>query len=105
LRARLLRGPPLKAAPIGLGRSTTFTASLKGITEKQPSIRELHTIIRYRTQSQTDHNSFTAIALCVCHEQCETLQKFAPGGALWRFATGALTDSHIRRSPRSFACQ
>jgi hypothetical protein len=105
LRARLLRGPPLKAAPIGLGRSTTFTASLKGITEKQPSIRELHTIIRYRTQSQTDHNSFAAIALCVCHEQSETLQKFAPGGALWRFATGALTDSHIRRSPRSFACQ
>jgi hypothetical protein len=29
LRARLLRGPPLKAAPIGLGQSTTFTVSLK----------------------------------------------------------------------------
>jgi hypothetical protein len=35
---------------------------------KVPSIRELHTIIRYRAQSQADHNSFTAIALCVCHE-------------------------------------
>jgi hypothetical protein len=35
---------------------------------KLPSIRELHTIIRYRAQSQADHNSFTAIALCVCHE-------------------------------------
>jgi hypothetical protein len=28
-----------------------------------------HTIIRYRAQSQADRNSFTAIALCVCHEQ------------------------------------
>jgi homeodomain-containing protein len=33
LRARLLRGPPLKAAPIGFGQSTTFTVSLQGITE------------------------------------------------------------------------
>jgi len=32
LRAWLLRGPSLKAAPIGLGQSTTFTVSLKGIT-------------------------------------------------------------------------
>jgi hypothetical protein len=29
------RGPPLEAAPIGLGQSTTFTVSLKGITETQ----------------------------------------------------------------------
>ena len=35
LRARLLHGPPLKAAPIALGQSTTFTVSLKGITETQ----------------------------------------------------------------------
>ena len=35
LRARLLRGPHLKAASIGLGQSTTFTVSLKGITETQ----------------------------------------------------------------------
>jgi hypothetical protein len=35
LRARLLRAPPLKAAPIGLGQSTTFAVSLKGITETQ----------------------------------------------------------------------
>ena len=35
LRAGLLRGAPLKAAPIGLGESTTFTVSLKGITETQ----------------------------------------------------------------------
>jgi hypothetical protein len=41
-------------------------------------IRELHTIIRDRAQSQADHNSFTAIALCVCHEQSETRQKLAP---------------------------
>jgi hypothetical protein len=32
LRAWLLRGSPLKAASIGLGQSTTFTISLKGIT-------------------------------------------------------------------------
>ena len=43
-----------------------------------PGIRELHTIIRYRAQSQADHNSFTAIALCICHEQSETRPKFAP---------------------------
>jgi hypothetical protein len=30
LRARLLRGPPLKAASIGLGQSTTFTVSAQG---------------------------------------------------------------------------
>ena len=35
LRARLLRGPHLKPASIGLGQSTTFTVSLKGITETQ----------------------------------------------------------------------
>ena len=35
LRARLFRGPHLKAAPIGLGQSTTFTVSLKGITGTQ----------------------------------------------------------------------
>jgi hypothetical protein len=45
---------------------------------KLPSILELHTIIRYRAQSQADHNSFTAIARCVCHEQSETLRKLAP---------------------------
>jgi len=39
---------------------------------KLPGIR--HTIIRYRAQSQADHNSFMAIALCICHEQSETLQ-------------------------------
>src|SRR5215470_320613 len=45
---------------------------------KLPGIRELHTIIGDRAQSQADHNSFTAIALCVCHEQSETPQKLAP---------------------------
>jgi hypothetical protein len=40
---------------------------------KLPGIR--HTIIRYRAQSQADRNSVTAIALCVCHEQSETLQR------------------------------
>jgi hypothetical protein len=35
LGARLLRASPLKAAPIGLGQSTTLTVSLKGITETQ----------------------------------------------------------------------
>jgi hypothetical protein len=39
---------------------------------KLPGIRP--TIIRYRAQSQADHNSFTAIALCICREQSETLQ-------------------------------
>ena len=42
LRARLLRGPPLKAAPIGLGQSTTFTVSLKGITETQAARHSAH---------------------------------------------------------------
>jgi hypothetical protein len=42
LRAWLLRGPPLKAAPIGLGQSTTFTVSLKGITETQAAQISAH---------------------------------------------------------------
>ena len=42
LRARLLRGPPLKATPIGLGHSTTFTVSLKGITETQAARHSAH---------------------------------------------------------------
>jgi hypothetical protein len=42
LRARLLRGPPLKAAPIGLGQPTTFTVSLKGITETQAARHSAH---------------------------------------------------------------
>jgi hypothetical protein len=42
LRARLRRGPPLKAAPIALGRSTTFTVSLKGITETQAARHSAH---------------------------------------------------------------
>ena len=96
---------PSKRHPLDLASRRLSPYRSRASPRRKPSIRELHTIIRYRTQSQTDHNSFTAIALCVCHEQCEALQKFAPGGALWRFATGALTDSHIRRSPRSFACQ
>jgi hypothetical protein len=37
LRARLLRGPHLKPASIGLGQSTTFTVSLKGITAARHS--------------------------------------------------------------------
>ena len=44
---------------------------------KLSGIRELHTIIRDRAQSRADHNSFTAIALGVCHEQSETPQKLA----------------------------
>jgi hypothetical protein len=38
----LLRGPPLQAAPIGLGQSTTFTVSLKGITETQAARHSAH---------------------------------------------------------------
>jgi hypothetical protein len=79
LGARLLRGPPLKRHPLDLAsRRLSPYRSRASPRRKLPSIRELHTIIRSRAQSQTDNNSFTAIALCVCHEQSETLQKFDP---------------------------
>jgi hypothetical protein len=106
LRARLLCGPPLKAAPIGLGQSTTFTVSRSRASprRKLPGIR--HTIIRYRAQSQADHNSFTAIALCVCHEQSETLQKLAPKGkdlqtaATWRSRRDSAIADKVMRNDR-----
>ena len=77
LRARLLRGPPSKRHPLDLAsRRLSPYRSRASPRRKLPGIR--HTIIRYRAQSQADHNSFTAIALCICHEQSETLQKLAP---------------------------
>jgi hypothetical protein len=70
---------PSKRHPLDLvSRRLSPYRSRASPRRKLPSIRELHTIIRYRAQSQADYNSFTAIALCVCHEQSETLQKFAP---------------------------
>ena len=41
-KALRVRGPPLKAAPIGLGQSTTFTVSRKGITETQAARHSAH---------------------------------------------------------------
>ena len=74
LRARLLRGPPSKRHPLDLAsRRLSPYRSRASPRRKLPGIR--HTIIRYRAQNQADHNSFTAIALCVCHEQSETPQK------------------------------
>ena len=68
---------PSKRHPLDLAsRRLSPYRSRASPRRKLPGIR--HTIIRYRAQSQADHNSFTAIALCVCHEQSETLQKFAP---------------------------
>ena len=43
---------------------------------KLPGIR--HTIIRYRAQSQADHNSFTAIAPCIGHDNPKHCKKLAP---------------------------
>jgi hypothetical protein len=65
---------------------------------KLPGIRELHTIIRYRAQSQADHNSFTAIALCVCHEQSETRPKFAPKGKESLLLPGAPAAIRLSRT-------
>jgi hypothetical protein len=72
---------------------------------KLPSVRELHTIIRYRAQSQVDHNFFTAIALVVCHERSETLQKSAPKSkdlqkpvASWRSPCDSATADKVMRS-------
>jgi len=65
---------PSKRHPLDLAsRRLSPYRSRVSPRRKLPGIR--HTIIRYRAQSQADHNSFTAIALCVCHEQSETLQK------------------------------
>jgi hypothetical protein len=70
---------PSKRHPLDLAsRRLSPYRSRASPRRKLAGIRELDTIIRYRAQSQADHNSFTAIALCVCHEQSETLQKFAP---------------------------
>ena len=65
---------PSKRHPLDLAsRRLSPYRSRASPRRKLPGIR--HTIIRYRAQSQADHNSFTAIALCVCHEQSETAQK------------------------------
>jgi hypothetical protein len=73
LRARLLRDPS-KRRPLDLAsRRLSPYRSRASPRRKLSGIR--HTIIRYRAQSQAGHNSFTAIALCVCHEQSETPQK------------------------------
>src|SRR5215469_13099524 len=65
---------PSKRHPLDLAsRRLSPYRSRASPRRKLPGIR--HTIIRYRAQSQADHNSFTAIALCVCHEQSETPQK------------------------------
>src|SRR5215469_5924396 len=65
---------PSKRHPLDLAsRRLSPYRSRASPRRKLPGIR--HTIIRYRAQSQADHNSFTAIALCVCHERSETLQK------------------------------
>jgi len=65
---------------------------------KLAGIRELHTIIRYRAQSQAAHNSLTAIALCVCHEQSETRPKFAPKGKESLLLSGAPAAIRLSRT-------
>ena len=68
---------PSKRHPLDLAsRRLSPYRSRASPRRKLPGIR--HTIIRYRAQRQADHNSFTAIVLCICQEQSETLQKPAP---------------------------
>jgi hypothetical protein len=70
---------PSKRHPLDLAsRRLSPYRSRASPRRKLPGIRELHTIIRCRAQSQADHNSFTAIARCVCREHSETLRKLAP---------------------------
>jgi hypothetical protein len=65
---------PSKRHPLDLAnRRLSPYRSRASPRRKLPGIR--HTTIHYRAQSQADYDSFTAIALCVCHEQSETLQK------------------------------
>jgi hypothetical protein len=54
-----------------------------------------------------DHNSFTAIALCICHEQSETLQKLAPKSkrsskpaANWRSCCDSAIADKVMRNDR-----
>ena len=55
---------PSKRHPVDLaGRRLSPYRSRASPRRKLPGIRELHTIIRYRAQSQADHNSFTASEL------------------------------------------
>jgi hypothetical protein len=97
---------PSKRHPLDLAsRRLSPYRSRASPKRKLPSIRELHTIIRYRAQSQTDHNSFTAIA----HEQSETLQKFAPKSkdlqkpvATWRSPCHSDTADKVMRNDRGF---
>jgi hypothetical protein len=73
LRARSAAHPS-KRHPLDLAsRRLSPHRSRASPRRKLPGIR--HTIIRYRAQSQADHNSFAAIAPCDGHEQSETLQK------------------------------
>jgi hypothetical protein len=99
---------PSKRRPLDLAsRRLSPYRSRASPRRKLPSVRELHTITRYRAQSQADQNSFTAIALCVCHEQSETLQKFAPKSkdlqkpvATWRSPCDSATADKVMRNGR-----
>jgi hypothetical protein len=103
---------PSKRHPLDLAsRRLSPYRSRASPKRKLPSIRELHPIIRYRAQSQADHNSFTAIALCVCHEQSETLQKFAPKNkdlqkpvATWRSPCDSATADKVMRNDSHLSC-
>ena len=95
---------PSKRHPLDLAsRRLSPYRSRASPRRKLPGIR--HTIIRYRAQSQADHNSFTAIALCVCYERSETLQKSAPKSkdlqkpvASWRSPCDSATADKVMRS-------
>jgi hypothetical protein len=97
---------PSKRRPLDLAsRRLSPYRSRASPRRKLPSIRELHTIIRYRAQSQADHNSFTGIALRVCHQQSETLQKLAPKSkdlqkpvATWRSPCDSATADKVMRN-------
>jgi len=57
---------------------------------KLPGIRELHTIIRYRPQSQADHNSFTASELS------------SKPVATWRPRCDSATADKVRRNDSDY---
>jgi hypothetical protein len=76
LRARSAAHPS-KRHPLDLAsRRLSPYRSRASPRRKLPGIR--HTIIRYRAQSHADHNSFTAIAPCIGHDNPKHCKKLAP---------------------------
>jgi hypothetical protein len=101
LRARSAAHPS-KRHPLDLAsRRLSPYRSRASAKRKLPGIR--HTIIRYRAQSHADHNSFTAIAPCIGHDNPKHCKKLAPKSrsskpvATWRSRRhSAIADKAMR---------